>query len=115
MTLIDAFKERCVLLQMTRTEDGEGGWLPPTWTDGPEFSAAIVLDSSINARIAEAEGVTGVYTVTTDRNAVMQYHDAFRRVSDGQVFRITKVNDSTPDVASFQFNQYQAETWELTR
>lgn len=112
MSLIDAFKVGCVLLQKSRTEDGEGGW-DTEWVDGPEFEAAIVLDSSTNARRAEAEGVTSVYTVTTDRNVDMDFHDVFRRVGDAQVFRITKVNDPTPSVATFQFNQYQAEEWSL--
>lgn len=112
MTLIDAFKEACTLQERVRVPDGEGGWAT-RWADGPRFMAAIVLDSTMNARIAEAEGVTGVYTVTTDKNVPMVFHDAFKRDSDGKVFRVTKVNDSTPDVASFQFNQYQAEEWEL--
>lgn len=67
----------------------------------------------MNARLAEAEGVTGLFTVTTEPNVSMEFHDVFRRTSDGKVFRITKVNDSTPNVATFQFNQYQAEQWEL--
>jgi len=113
MTLIDAFKVPCTLVEKTRVSDGEGGWTT-AWVDGIGFSAAIVLDSTMNARVAEAEGVTGVYTVTTDRNVAMDFHDAFRRDSDGQVFRITKVNDPTPGVATFQFNQYQAEEWSLT-
>lgn len=113
MTLIDAFKEPCTLVEKTRVPDGEGGW-STAWADSIGFEAAIVLNSGINARIAEAEGVTGVYTVTTDRNVPLDFHDAFRRDSDGQVFRVTKVNDPTPDVASFQFNQYQAEEWSLT-
>ena len=113
MTLIDSFKVPCTLVEKTRVPDGEGGWAT-AWADGIGFDAAIVLNSSINARVAEAEGVTGVYTVTTDRNVELDFHDAFRRDSDGQVFRVTKVNDSTPDVASFQFNQYQAEEWSLT-
>lgn len=112
MTLIDSFKVPCTLVEKTRVPDGEGGWTT-AWADGAPFEAAIVLDSSINARVAEAEGVTGVYTVTTERNVELDFHDAFRRDSDGQVFRVTKVNDSTPDVASFQFNQYQAEEWAL--
>lgn len=113
MTLIDSFKVPCTLVEKTRVPDGEGGWTT-AWADGMGFEAAIVLNSSINARIAEAEGVTGVYTVTTDRNVELDFHDAFRRDSDGQVFRVTKVNDSTPGVATFQFNQYQAEEWSLT-
>ena len=112
MTLIDAFKVPCTLVEKTRVPDGEGGW-STQWADSIGFEAAIVLNSSINARIAEAEGVTGVYTVTTDRNVTLDFHDAFRRDSDGQVFRVTKVNDSTPSPASFQFNQYQCEEWSL--
>lgn len=112
MTLIDAFKEKCTLLQKIRVSDGEGGWIT-RWSDSVEFMAAIVLDSSMNARRGEAEGVTGVYTVTTDSNVALDFHDAFRRESDGQVMRITKINDGTPGVATFQFNQYQAEEWAL--
>lgn len=112
MTLIDSFKVPCTLMERVRVPDGEGGWVTQ-WAEGPDFDAAIVLDSSMNARRGEAEGVTGLYTVTTDRNVKMVFHDAFKRKSDGQVFRVTKINDPTPDVATFQFNQYQAETWEL--
>lgn len=113
MTLIDAFKVPCTLVEKTRVPDGEGGWTT-AWADGASFDAAIVLNGSIDARIAEAEGVTGVYTVTVDRNVELDFHDAFRRDSDGQVFRVTKVNDPTPGVATFQFNQYQAEEWALS-
>ncbi len=113
MTLIDSFKVPCTLVEKARVPDGEGGWTT-AWADGIGFEAAIVLNSSINARVAEAEGVTGVYTVTTDRNVELDFHDAFKRDSDGQVFRVTKVNDPTPGVATFQFNQYQAEEWTLS-
>lgn len=112
MSLIDDFKTTCTLLEKTRVSDGEGGWTK-AWVDGATFQAAIVLDSTINARVAEHDGMTGVYTVTTDPSASLEFHDAFRRDSDGQTFRVTKVNDSTPDVATFSFNQYQAEQWEL--
>ena len=113
MTLIDTFKVPCTLVEKTRVSDGEGGWVTQ-WADSVKFEAAIVLDSSINARIAESQGVTGVYTVTTDRKVIMEFHDVFRRDSDSQIFRVTKVLDPTPGVATFQFNQVQAEEWSLT-
>ena len=112
MSLIDEFKTVCTLVEKTRVSDGEGGW-NKVWTDGATFQAAIVLDSTINARIAEHDGMTGIYTVTTDPGAKLEFHDAFRRESDRKTFRVTKVNDSPPDVATFGFNQYQAEAWEL--
>lgn len=112
MSLYETFMVPCTLVEKARVPDGEGGWTT-AWSDGAEFEAAIVLAGSIDARVAEAQGVTGVYTVTTDRDVAMGFHDAFRRDSDGQVFRVTKVNDPTPSVATFQFSQYQAEEWAL--
>lgn len=110
----EAFMEPCVLLEKSRRPDGEGGWIVG-WTDGPEFQAAIVLDNTMSARVAEYEGMRSVFTVTTDPATPLEYNDAFRRVSDGQTFRVTsKSRDKrTPSVASFQFAQVNAEQWEL--
>lgn len=114
MTLIDSFKERCQLMEKTRVPDGEGGWTT-AWAAGAEFDAAIVLDTTMQARRAEAEGVTSVYTVTTDRSLPLDFHDVFRRLSDGRTFRVTSdsTDKHTPDVASFQFSQATAEEWSL--
>jgi len=113
-TLIDAFKDRCQLMEKTRVPDGEGGWTT-TWTSGPEFDAAIVLDTTLQARVAESEGMTAVYTVTTDKAMPLDFHDVFRRLSDGKTFRVTSdsTDKETPDVASFQFAQVAAEEWSL--
>lgn len=113
--LVDNFKVPCVLMEKTRQPDGEGGWVV-AWTEGAEFEAAIVRDSSLEARVAEREGVTNVYTVTTDTDAHLEFHDVFKRVSDGQVFRVTSNGDDmrTPDIATFDFEQVSAEEWELT-
>lgn len=112
--LIDAFKVPCTLLEKSRVPDGEGGFTT-AWTDGPKFDAAIVRDTSLQARVAEKEGVSNVYTVTTAANARLDFHDVFRRDGDGQVFRVTSNGDDkrTPDVASFQFEQVTAEEWSL--
>lgn len=113
--LIDTFKETCVLIEKKRTPDGEGGW-STTWTESIEFLAAIVMDTTLNARVAEAEGMTAVYTVTVDKNLPLDFHDVFKRLKDGKVFRVTSdSNDKeTPNVASFQFHQVNAEEWQLT-
>lgn len=115
MTLIDAFKEPCVLMERQRVSDGEGGWTT-SWVEGAAFDAAIVRDTTLAARVAEKEGVSNVYTVTTDANAYLEFHDVFKRVSDGQVFRVTSNGDDvrTPDVATFQFVQVSAEEWVLS-
>lgn len=115
MSLIDDFKVTCTLLEKKRVPDGEGGWTV-TWVDGMEFSAAIVLDNSTQARVAEKEGMTSVFTVTTEKNMGLDFHDVFRRNSDGDTFRVTSDSQDiqTPDRASFQFAQVSAEKWNLT-
>lgn len=114
MSLLEAFKEPCALMEKTRVSDGEGGWLTQ-WSQGAEFRAAIVMDSTMAARVAEHEGMTSVFTVTTDRSTPLEFHDVFKRLSDGKIFRVTSDgrNNETPDVASFQFSQVQAQEWEL--
>lgn len=110
--LIDAFMTDCVMLDKASVPDGIGGFVHE-WRDGAAFQAAIVKDNTMEAKIAEKDGLTELYTVTFDKALPLEYHDAFKRVEDGAVFRVTSnVTDSkTPKVASFQFGQVSAERW----
>ena len=102
--------ESCVLLNKQTTLDDYGGFIN-TWVDGATFNAAIVFDTSIEARAAEAQGVHSLYTITTPRNVVLQYHDVFRRTRDGKIFRVTSDGDDkyTPASASLDMRQVTAE------
>ena len=110
MSLLTQAMTACVFLDKTKQPDGEGGYINQ-WTDGAEFYAAITFDSSLQARTAEKSGVTSLYTVTTKKGVQLDYHDVFRRLSDGKVFRVTSDGDDkmTPPSASFQFAQVTAE------
>lgn len=112
--LIDAMKEKCTMLDRRTVADGLGGF-KTTWTDGATFDAAVIKDSTMEARVAEKQGVTEVYTVTVDKALPLAYHDVFRRNRDGATFRVTSniIDSTTPAVASFQFGQVTAERWEL--
>ena len=114
--LITYMMEPCALMEKKRTPDGEGGFLVE-WSDGTEFEAAIVNDQTMQARIAEKDGVTSVYTVTTKRGTVLDYHDVFRRVSDGAIFRVTSngVDKQSPNFGTLDIAQVTAERWELPR
>lgn len=61
MSLLDAFARPCVLMKKTRTPDGAGGGIS-TWSEGEEFTNYQALDTSLEARRAEQEGVTSVYS-----------------------------------------------------
>ena len=114
MSLIDVMMEECVMLDKRTVSDGLGGF-NYEWVDGAEFRAAVIKNNSMEARVAEKQGVTELYTVTVDKGLVLQYHDVFRRMSDGLTFRVTSnIRDSeTPSVATFQIGQVTAERWEL--
>ena len=112
MSLLSQAMEDVVMLEKTRVPDGEGGFTTG-WVDGVPFKAAISFDSSMEARTAEKQGVTSLYTVTVPINCGLEYHDVFRRLRDGKVFRVTSDGDDkiTPASASFQFAQVTAEEW----
>lgn len=115
MSLIDVMKDDVVMMDKTTVSDGMGGVIRQ-WVEGAPFKAAIVKDSTLAARVAEKQGVTEVYTVTVDKGIDLDFHDVFKRVKDGAVFRVTSnVTDSeTPSIASFQIGQVTAEKWVLS-
>lgn len=115
MNLVQESMTQCVLLLRDQLPDDEGGLVPSAWEEGDRFQAAVVCDQSLQARMAEKQGVTGLYTVTCVPGIVLEYHDVFRRLSDGKVFRVTSDGGDrkTPPRASFQFSQVTAEEWEL--
>lgn len=112
--LFDNFMETCIRLDKKTIEDGQGGY-ETEYMDGARFRAAVVKNTTLAARVAEKQGVTEVYTVTTEPNVRLDFHDVFRRVSDGLTFRVTSnAKDSeTPSMASFAFAQVSAERWTL--
>lgn len=114
MSLIDAVTERCQMLDKTTVDDGIGGY-ERRWVNGATFDAAISLDDSVQAQTAMAAGVTGIYTVTTKRAVNLQFHDVFRRLSDGKIFRCTTDGDDnkTPKTAGLDMRSVRAEEWVL--
>ena len=114
MSLLAEAMTDVIFLEKTRKPDGQGGFLTE-WKDGAQFKAAITFDSSIQAVVAQAQGVTSVYTVTTTRAAVLEYHDVFKRLSDGKIFRVTSDGDDkfTPKSSTLDMRQVTAEEWSL--
>ena len=114
MSLLESAMTECVLYDRRRVPDGEGGYVV-NYVENAHFMAAITFDSSVEARIAEKSGVTSVYTVTLDKSVPIEYHDVFKRLSDGKIFRVTSDggNKKTPPSASFQVQQVTAEEWSI--
>ena len=77
--------------------------------------AAIAKDSSPEVRVAEQQGVAEQFTVVVDQSFSLDYHDVFKRVSDGSIFRVTsRTPDSTAHPAStVKIARVTAERWVL--
>ena len=115
MSLIECMMESCVFMVQKRTPDGSGGHMT-TWEDGEPLQAAIIRDTSTEARIAEATGTVDVYTVSVSRSVRLEYHAVIKRLSDGKTFRITSdnVDKKTPVCTDLDIAQSTAEAWRLT-
>lgn len=115
MSLLSESMEQCVMYNKTSSPDGYGG-RQDTWQESTvKFPAAIVFSTSIEARRAEAEGVKSLYTVTVGREMMLEYHDVFKRLRDGKIFRVTSDGDDsfTPASSSLNMRQVTAEEWSI--
>ena len=115
MSLLSEAMDNCVMLEKRSLPDGYGGRVE-RWIEGDfNFPAAVVFNTSIEARTAEAQGVTSLYTVTTSRSITLEYHEVFKRLRDGKVFRVTSDGDDsyTPASASLDMKQVTAEEWSV--
>lgn len=114
MSLLSEAMERCVILNKRTAEDGYGGYIT-TWEEGARFDAAITFDTSLQARVAEKQGVNSLYTITTAKSMTLEYHDVFKRIRDGKILRITSDGDDsyTPNSATLNMRQVTAEEWSL--
>lgn len=110
MSLLDDALESCVMMDKTTMPDGYGGYIS-TYSEGAEFKAAIVFDTSMEARRAEEQGVRSLYTVTTTRSLTLEYHDVFKRLRDNKLFRVTSDGDDkfTPNSTPLDMKQVTAE------
>lgn len=115
MSLIDRMTDELVLVELKRAEDGEGGFTE-AWAEVARFEGALTFNNSLEAKRAQADGVTSVYTLTTKKNVRLNYHDVFKRVSDGKTFRVTSDGSEkqTPEGAPLNMRQVSAEEWRLT-
>ena len=113
MSLLTQAMEDCVTLINTTTPDGFGG-TTNQWQEGLQFKGAFDFQTSIEAKIAEKQGVTGLWNILIPKDVELEYHNVFKRVSNGQIYRVTSKDDKTsPKGAGMNLKLVSAEEWEL--
>lgn len=114
MSLLNDFARTCVLMEKTRVPDGEGGYTLD-WTEGATFQNYQALDTSMEARRAEKEGVTSVYSALVDKALPIEYGDYFKDTETGLTYRVTSnpSEKESPKSATFSLKYFTAERREL--
>lgn len=102
------------ILNYVQTDGPYGGYVE-RWEPGATFEGVLVLDDSINAQVAEAQGVTGVYTITFEKTFRLPWHSVFRMVDDpSKTYRVTSRDEKeTPSVSPLDLRQVKVEEWEI--
>ena len=114
MSLLTEMMEKFHIMDKVTSDDGYGG-VTTEWKEGATFQGVATFDTSMQARAAEKQGVTSMYTVTTPKSVVLQYHDVIKRDRDGKVLRVTSDGDDkhTPASANLNMRQVTAEEWSI--
>ena len=68
MSLLTDFAVPCVLMEKKRVPDGAGGYITE-WTEGAEFENYQYLDTSMEARRAQQDGVKSLYSALVQRRS----------------------------------------------
>lgn len=114
MSLYENMMEEFIIMDKKRVSDGEGGFITD-WQDGVTIKAVAVQNTTMEAKIAEKQGVTSTWKITTSKKINLEYHDVLKCVRTGQIFRITSKGGEvvSPEVATLDISQVEAEEWEL--
>lgn len=115
MSLLENAYEDFTIINAAQVDDGYGG-TTTVWSDGATIKGAMRYDGSTQMKVAQAMGVTAVYTFIVKKNIALNYHTVMRRESDKKIFRLTNNADDmkTPNTAGLNMREYSAEEWKLT-
>lgn len=115
MSLLDDFARTCVLMEKKRVPDGAGGYIVE-WKEGAEFTNYQAMDTSMEARRAEKEGVTSLYSALVDKAVPIEYNDVFKDKSTGETYRVTSdpKDKQAPRSSTLPLKYFTAERWALT-
>ena len=107
MSLLNDFARACVVMEKTRQPDGAGGYIVE-WTEGAEFTNYQAMDTSMEARRAEKEGATSIYSALVNKNVPIEYNDYFKDVETGLTYRVTSNPEekTAPKSASFELKYF---------
>lgn len=112
--MVEEFYEPLIYTEKKIISDGMGSYWED-YVDGTEFMGAITLEQSIQARIAEQQGLKTIFTITTSRNIPLKFSDVIKRKSTGEYFKIGSngFDMQTPSMSNLDIQQVTAERFTI--
>jgi len=112
---IQDFEKDFHRITVATVADGQGGSAKTFTEASTATKIALYCDQSLEAQIAEKQGVKSVYTLNFDSSIDLAYDDYVKRVSDGAIFRVTSdpVDHESPSVTTLNRRTATAERTEL--
>ena len=82
-------------------------------TDGAQFDAYIIKNTTTEAQIAEKQGIKEIFTVVVRKGTNLEYNNLIRRLSDSVIYKITSnIKDSeAPGASTVKVAKVTAEKW----
>lgn len=105
MSLYETFYEKCVVMDKTKTSDGEGGTINK-YTPGAEIEAAFPGLTPTQQIAAQQAGTAYSDTIVTPVNVSLDDRDIIRREKNGKYYQVVGSPEPTPSAATFSFNRY---------
>lgn len=115
MSLLDTMREPCVMMDKTSVPDGMGGFIP-AYKEGAEFEATIIKDNSLQAVVAQQQGLAETFTVIVNKSVPLVHLDVFKRLSDGETFRMTSStkDSAAPSPSTIPIAKATCERWTIS-
>lgn len=114
MNLFERYGEPCHIMNRITVKHPLGGYTTK-WELGIDFIGAKVLESSTEARIAEAQGMKKIFTFVVDRSLPLKQNDVILVDKENKTYRVTSDAEdlTTPIGASVPNAQVTAERWDI--
>lgn len=106
MSLIDEYTEDFTIIAETETPDGYGG-SNTTYTEIGQIQGALSVNNTPEVLIAQSQGVSAIYTLTTKKDINLKYHTILKRNKNNQILLVTSDGSDvhTPKSASLNIRQ----------
>lgn len=110
--MMESVAHDCVMMDKRTIGDGEGGFIT-AYAEGAAFKCYPALDSSMQARIAEAQGVKSLYNILVPQSVPIAPGDIYKDTTAGAYFRVTMDTKQTPSTSTMDLKAFAAEKTEL--